>query len=207
MPLPNQYLRLNILFDYPAESSFAGIALYYRLANGPAPSAGEMIGIADDFQTHFGGGAQGILPVQCRMARVSAMWKSGAVQVEGVSGNNPVVGGVSGSDILPEEDAVLLRRRTGLAGRSKRGRVFLPYVPETFQASGTLTQAARTAYSTFGGLMMSTLSTGTGQDFEPCTVDFKNGALLPLVAVEYVSTTVSRRDRRHPKRLFSYPAI
>lgn len=55
--------------------------------------------------------------------------------------------GNGGSDWVPAL-ATIIKLRTGLRGRSHRGRIFLPYTGETVQGNGTLSDATVTSMTT-----------------------------------------------------------
>lgn len=109
-------------------------------------------------------------------------------------------GTVTSTEPLPETDAVVVRRKTGLQGRDKRGRIFITGVPETFQSEGRLSAAGDSAYAALAEGIDDTVTTPTGIEFEPRCVSFLTETLFPVTHSEIVLDLLSRKDRRHPKK-------
>ena len=117
--------------------------------------------------------------------------------------------GLGENDVLPEGNQVVIQRRTGLAGRSKRGRVFIPYVPETFCDNSTLNAVGLPKYKTLAQKIAQSIEAGdNGETLDACTPDFKNQVMVHVTHARVVSEVLYRKDRREPKRpvYFKAPA-
>lgn len=62
----------------------------------------------------------------------------------------PIVGGQTSGDTMPFQTGSLVSWKTGLIGRSFRGRTYLPPYTENGQTAGSLTSAMLTALGVFG---------------------------------------------------------
>ncbi len=131
-------------------------------------------------------------------------WYSSTTMFEGFSSSAAVPGVVATNQSLPEEDCVVIRKRTGLAGRTHRGRIFVPLVPETLQDDGRLTPAGITAYLglaykfktqwTFDGDLLGMIGT-------PKHAAWQAGTLDTIHETGLVVDVLNRRDRRNPKTM------
>jgi hypothetical protein len=76
--------------------------------------------------------------------------------------------GVITGDCLPSGVAVVIRKRTEIAGRSHRGRVFLPGIPASGVDLSSLTTAYMTAHSTnLPAAIVATLNGFGGEEWRP----------------------------------------
>lgn len=87
--------------------------------------------------------------------RVSAreVWPMASDEVEYVPDIAEQVGAVAG-DRLPSFNSMLLSFKTGKAGASKRGRMFLPSVPEGGVSNDTLSPATQAALIAFAACLV-----------------------------------------------------
>lgn len=145
-----------------------------------------------------------VLSTRDKFAAVNVKWFGGSTQLDGVSDHAPTVGLVEDSDTLPEEDCVVIRKRTGLQGRTHRGRVFVPLVPEVFQNDGRLTDDAIGFYEALANKFKDVWTfSGTiaGLTGTPKHAAFHAGTLDTIQEVGVVVDVLNRRDRRDPRQL------
>jgi hypothetical protein len=191
-----------VQFRFERNEAKAGCSLYYIVVNGAVTNANfiQVLNAIDPLRQKFldcMGAPTNAYPVQGR-------YLSATEDLEGVS-SNPVFeeGGVgtdsSTFDILPEENAIVIQKRTNLPGRSKRGRVFLPFVPESLVNDSKINVLGMPIFKLLGQAMVQTLGI-TGVDCQPVHLDKKNGTFHQIVHTRVVNEVCSRRDRRAPKR-------
>jgi hypothetical protein len=62
--------------------------------------------------------------------------------------------GIGGVSMAPTQAAAVVKKITGLAGRAFRGRVFVPFIPDSFLTTGgELSAGVSAAYATFVALL------------------------------------------------------
>lgn len=201
MPLPATYTKVTMYFSNPTTNAKAQCVLWYLISAGTTPSLSTVVTHANSFRTAYSTAIAAALPTACNLDKVTLRWVSGGSEVEGDNSNGVVAGTVSG-DVLPEEDVIVIQRRTGFVGRNKRGRIFFPFVPEAFQADGALNSTGLTAAAGLAAMVKSNVVSGA-TTYNPQTPNWKDGGLLAVTQAGYVTTTCSRRDRRSPKTLFA----
>jgi hypothetical protein len=130
----------------------------------------------------------------------------GGTDLEATSAYNSEAGDseplvVGTGDLFPESVAVCIQRRTGLAGRQNRGRIFLPFVPEAAFLDSAITVNAAVLYRRLAFKLSQGFEvTGLAGVLFPVHLNRKDGAIPVLTECRVVSETSTRRDRRQPKR-------
>lgn len=176
----------------------------YALSGSPGPSLSNINEVATQLADGFATEIAACLPTDCNFAGTQVIYYGGSTSFEGFSTGVPVPGAFENGECLPEEDCVVIRKRTGKPGRTHRGRMFIPLVPEEAQDEGRLTSIGITTYEalaqkfknvwTFSG----TLSGMTGT---PKHAAWSAGTLDTIVETGIVVDVLNRRDRRDPRRL------
>jgi hypothetical protein len=105
-----------------------------------------------------------------------------------------VLAGTGGAQALPTSVAAVLTKRTDLAGRSYRGRVYLSAIPTTFELDSELTGAALNVYQTLADDLEQILAAGAGNAFTP--VLWRRSAELARPITQFVPRQVLRNQRR-----------
>lgn len=100
-------------------------------------------------------------------------------------------------NVLPDQDAVIIQKRTGGHGRTTRGRVFVPGIWEGFNDDGVLSTDGRTP----AGLLAQAF--GSDQVFAGITCHSRHWSrtqadLLVLSGARAMINLGSRRDRQVP---------
>lgn len=200
MPVPSTYLRATLSFRNVTTGSRAHVALWYLPSSLGAtpPSLATVTTYANAFNTAYATAVAAALTTAHQLTSVTLKWVTGGAEVEGDNNNGPVAGTVSG-DTLPEVNTMVIQRRTGLVGRMKRGRIFFPYVPESFQDEGDLSGSGITAAAALAGMVKSDV-VASGVTYKPQHFDHKNNVLVPVVQAGYLNQVTTRRDRRSPKQ-------
>ncbi len=110
--------------------------------------------------------------------------------------------GTGVSPVIPQNSAYLIRKRTDLAGRRGRGRMYLPSVIETVvDAKGDLTIAWRgTVQEKFNDWYTALTTAGTGGTFPPAVLHRSEGAGFEppptLVTTFVVDQRIATQRRR-----------
>lgn len=198
--LPATYTRATLHFENTITTAKATCALYYLITAGTPPTLATIGTVASGFKTAYSAATAPTLNPDCRVTKVTVKYVSGGNEVEGDNTNGVIAGTHPSSDVLPEETVVCIQRRTGLVGRSKRGRIFWPFVTEDDQADGALTEDGQTIFGAVAQMVKSDVI-ASGITFKPHTLDHKNAVLVPIVQTGVVIELCSRRDRRFPKVL------
>lgn len=79
--------------------------------------------------------------VECRDPRTNPVWASGFA-LDSTPGAGP-------NEACPPSVAAVITRRTALAGRTYRGRIYMPAVPVAWQLEGRTSAGGPPAYQTF----------------------------------------------------------
>ena len=124
----------------------------------------------------------------------------------GVYSNAPATppgGGVTG-EALPNNCALCLTLVTGLRGRSYRGRVYVPALPESETSgndvSSVLVNSLVTAYTGMITVVPSTLAVWSVCSRRHNKVERPSGVLTPIVTVKATDNVVDSQRRRLPGR-------
>ena len=160
--------------------------------------------LADGFAAEF----TSVLCNTWKYVGTHVIYYGGATQLEAYSSSAATNDGTVEDESLPEEDCVVIRKRTGLSGRSHRGRVFVPGVPETFQKESRLTNAAILLYNALAykfKALWTFDSTLTGLVGTPKHAAFHAGTLDTITETGVVVDVLNRRDRRDPRALIYQP--
>nr|CRY96835.1 hypothetical protein [uncultured prokaryote] len=106
------------------------------------PSGANSVDSADDLFISFADIVTATMASSYTLQRVTTYSGNDGPTIVTDSTEAPVAGAAFGGDCVPQNTAMLIRKRTDLAGRRGRGRMYLPGVPETLvSAVGTLTPA------------------------------------------------------------------
>lgn len=197
MALPD-HVEANLVFGH--NDQVARCKLYYAISAGGITVA-NITAVCDEFRSVWNSVIIACLPSSARFDGVEMRNRLGALDVEGRSSDAPD-NGTAAAQMLPEEDCVVMRRHTGKAGRSKRGRIFFPFVPDELQSSGHLTPDAIGTYKAVAYKMKIPIVLAvTGVTLTPKQPDFKNSLLETVTETQLVLDVLNRRDRRNPKQL------
>lgn len=144
-------LQIRIVWLLPGEQTALNV-LHSNIGSSPAVNA-AMAGtisqaVAD---AHTSSGLNAVQPASVQIDRVDIRDVRTANQpiITGTAGM-PSPGTVADGDMLPKQDALVVTHRTALAGRSFRGRTYLPGFDETeSMAAGEAATSARDAAAAF----------------------------------------------------------
>lgn len=171
---------------------------------GGTPTATNMPEIAEQLAAGFKDVFAAVLPESCTYVGCYVKYYGGATDLEAYSSSSQNALGTVVSETLPEEDCVVIRKRTGKSGRTHRGRIFVPLVPEDFQVEGRLTDDGKTAYNALA-YKFKTVWTFTGtiaaMTGTPKHAAFSAGTLDTITETGIVVDVLNRRDRRDPSNL------
>jgi len=177
--------------------------LWYELA-GESPQLASLDTYTDEIMEFIQAEWAAVLTTACNVGPCRVRWQIGTDEHFSWSSGGGTAGTVSASEILPETSCVIVRKYTGDSARNRRGRLFLPLVPETFQTLGRLTSGAATAYSALITALSSQVTgdTLTGDDVTllPVQPNHKDQTLHPVINWALVIDCHTRRDRQAPKK-------
>lgn len=196
MALAGEHYIVDIICGKGDQNS--SFRLYYIKTAGTDPTQAQLNTFANTIFTTL---AVSLLPViagAAQFRQVRMLIAGGSAEMEAYSNVGAADGSGSG-DMMPEENAVVIQRRTGLPGRSKRGRVYIPYVSEEAAIDSTLDAPYITLYKSLATALKTPLVSG-GITLSPRTPSFKDSTLYPVVETRVLSEICSRRQRRFPKR-------
>jgi hypothetical protein len=199
MPLPD-HLKATLVFRHAASQMECTVGLYYTISAGSLTDS-NAVQLADALMAHVDGPLAACLPESVRFSNVRIRYTNSGTEIEGESSDLGTLG-TEGGDSLPEHDAVVIRRKTGTTGRARRGRIFMPFVPESLaEETGILTTAGVTAYSAFATLLdQNFVSAGTGITLVNVQPSPSLGILTPVKYSEVVWNICTRRDRQVERR-------
>jgi len=193
-------MRATLEFSNPTTGAKARSALWYAAGSGATPpTLANISSYATSFKTAYTSACQGMLCGFAQLDAVVLKYVAGSSEVEGGSTGGPVAGLYDG-ECLPEEVVVCIIRRTGLKGRSNRGRIFFPFISEDAQADGELNEGGLTAANALATMVKSNV-VHAGGTWIPQTPNWVGGILNQVVQAGAITSLCSRRDRRFPKQL------
>lgn len=117
------------------------------------------------------------------------------------------VGGVSGEDAGAQECA-LVTKYTATTTRRGRGRMYIPFVPESFINSGKITTDARTLYEdNFRPLLSDLLEFGSGGDAYAGVYSRTAAEFYPMTFAVLRPVTVTQKRRVNHRQPFAAPPV
>lgn len=199
----DSHLLVHFLFKSAHDRIFS-IGHRYVLSGSPSIALSNVNVVATQLQSGFSAEFIAVLAPTNFYVGTHVIYYGGSTSFEGFSTGAPVDGDLGDSETLPEEDCVVIRKRTGLAGRTHRGRMFMPLVPEELQNDGRLTTDGIAAYNALAQKFKQVWnfdSTLTGLVGTPKHASWKDGTLDTIQETGVVVDVLNRRDRRDPKTL------
>lgn len=121
----------------------------------------------------------------------------GLIGVPGNDGDDDAEG--AGEDILPDDTALVIQKKTGIQGKSNQGRLFIGGIAETVQIRGVVTPGFVTKVKTLASKVNTSINvSGSGftTTLEARHWARKAGILRPITKVYVVKTMGTRMDRR-----------
>jgi hypothetical protein len=164
-----------------------------------------MVTFADFMWAHHHATLRSVLPNHVTLYPFECRFLGGGKDIEAVSQENAGLGTLNGSDaaiepLMPEQNQVVIQRRTGMSGHANRGRVFLPYIAEKLADDSTLNSVGIAKFKAIAVKFSDAVTVAGLEQFLPQTRNGKTGQLVPVIQCRLVSEICSRRDRRNPKR-------
>lgn len=159
----------------------------------------DLQNVASQVRASWVGGIMPELSDEVQLMSVTATDASveGGGQVIDVTGL-PVTGGVD-SPAAPNQVAAVLSLRSGFTGRSNRGRLYLPGVPESVAGQTTIGDAFRTAVASAFQAMKADL---VGDGYTPVIASFRHNhaprttAQVQPISSQFVSAGIATQRRR-----------
>lgn len=162
----------------------------------PPTATEDWQAVADGFGALLAPKVKALLSVESAYKGVAARFHSPAVDFDCFSGSGAGVGS-AGNPVSPPGDALIIQKRTGTAGRDKRGRYFIGGFASGDSDDGILvdgsdTKVALAALATFLGANVA-IGANTWHQRH---LDRKTSTLLTVTQARPLSVIGSRRDRR-----------
>jgi hypothetical protein len=170
--------------------------LYWEPTTPPTGTT-DMVAIANAVFTNYQGVVPALLSNKCHFQGVYVRYTDPSTDRDAYS-TSSAVGGELDSDPLPDETCLEIQRRTGLAGRQNRGRIFLSGCGTELQDDGVLNADGKAALIALAAKIGPDQSFGTLGVCHARHWDRKDNALRGVQQARAVAITVSRRDRRKP---------
>lgn len=196
MALAGEHYIVDIIMGKGDQNS--SFRLYYIKTAGTDPTQAQLDTFANTIFTTLAVSLLPCLAAESEFRQVRMLIAGGSAEMESYSSVAAQQGDATGG-MMPEENAVVIQRRTGLPGRSKRGRIYIPFVAEAAAEDSTLNSSFITFYKGLATALKTPLVSG-GITLSPRTPSFKDSTLYPVVQTRVLSEICSRRQRRFPKR-------
>jgi len=201
MPFPTGVPSVTFITRFRVNSLLASCSTYWELDGALSPSF-DHVEMVNDYQTQFGNYWKDLASTLNAIVLTQSIYRSGTsyldahstgAEIPGTVGDIPL--GVDTPAPLPSWDAILLQRRTGLAGRQHRGRLFIPGIDELLQNASFVEASAYVAVGALAAFL------GSDQVFNATTFharhwNRKNNALEVITAIRPVKELATRKDRQ-----------
>ena len=186
----NDVFRVALNWSAPASSLNATNVIHFRNAGG---SSGDL---TLKMNSHVTAGMWGTVSHLASITDVVVTpLDGGSVSVPFLTGSPTKWAGAGGSgDFIPQA-ATIMKLLTARRGRSYRGRVFLPFVPEASQAQGTLVTGDVDAEAAAWATFMSDMA-GDSYDLVVASYSLATADDVVAIAGEYKTATQRRRQKR-----------
>jgi hypothetical protein len=152
--------RVNLLYVDNTRSLTLENVFGFKALGGSATLAN----LASAFKTavvkNTSGGLLHLMPPAITSDRLTVVDVSPGTAAEAELDYTAVAGGRSSGDQLPQQSAAVITWRTGLAGRSFRGRTYLPGLGEGDQVDGVLNGTYETDAAAFAAQMLAVFGVG-----------------------------------------------
>lgn len=157
--------------------------------------------VANDLMTAFGDNIMPQLNANYELQGVTCYIGQDAPSSLIATSSLPAVAGSKGTDAVPQNTAYLVRKRTDLAGRRGRGRMYIPSVIDTeVDDQGRLTTASQLSWTTSLDNWMADLTTAVGARLYPPVVLHRSEGIgvepLPTPVQSFVIDPVVATQRR-----------
>lgn len=166
--------------------------LYYK-PTGTIANVSTVQAIANAAATALYGQWSDCLSSNCVMSGLKARYQDGTHDYEAITTNANVTGNVDG-DALPIQDCFEIQKRTGLAGRTARGRWFISGLSEEDQEFGKLKEDRQADIIALGNALNTPLTNGD-VTLQPVHWERKTNTLVSMAECIGIIRLVSRRDR------------
>lgn len=139
--------------------------------------------------------AESLLPILCEGTTITNIQARDLTSEDSYDQTSIVeTPGSHASPCQPAQVAIVLTKRTSLAGRSRRGRMYIFGVPETYQEDERhITAAAVAAYNAAGS---SLLTSFVGGDWTPVVVSYVADGVPRVTPLVTPITALECRDTR-----------
>jgi hypothetical protein len=216
MPIPAAHFVCDVV-TRTANGRRRNRFYFAKDAAAPNPAnATDLRVVANAVMGYIGPLMAALMDNESKVEKVESRWISGAASDwESVSDSDEIDGVIdivdgSTSDHagqLPDEVSLMIRIRTGLAGRNKRGRRFITGLSELINEAGEITKTDyKDAAKALANAMPTAITVSGYGEFEgefpgmllPRHYNRKDSEMLPITAGQAIATLATRRDRRKP---------
>lgn len=186
-------VELKLHGDHEGDPRITVLHYRYGPAGGPNPTVAELQGMIDTVKTT-------VLPALAAIVHSTTRWTAiSALDIDHFGANyaeqtlDPVVNGAGGGDVNPGNVQLVLAKKSSLAARRGRGRLFIPDLPEGFVNDAIITPTLQALALALGSNLLR--SQGTSRVFVPVVASKKYVMFNALIAVVFDLITDSLRTR------------
>jgi hypothetical protein len=192
VPKPVMILKMQIQTQVGAFQNL----LYYEPPSGILSTA-QMTAVANAAFTTLSPLYSGVLNNACAVVGAFATYTDGTNEYMGVSTIGAVVGALENT-LLPDQNAVVIRKLTDLAGRQNRGRWYIGGLDSSVIGTTNNNEIATTALAGFQSLAAAMVSDQTwdGLLFHARLWNRKGSTLEPIAEAQVASRLATQRARR-----------
>ncbi len=193
MALPKNYIKAQAIIQTPDRRGMINV-LWYKL---PDVFTGDQ-STANNYCTTLDGS---LAPKLKPVLSASSEYLGVALQMslDGVVWNAVANGNQGPGDIvadeLPSYAAAVIQKRTGLGGKSGRGRWYVSGIPDTLSNEGLLTNIARALYGALATQYIAPIVVGADSAIAH-HYSAKGKILLPITSIQVVAELGTQRRRR-----------
>lgn len=205
VPVPNT-IAVDVVYLYAGQR--VENTLYFERGDGWDTTS--ITTFLNDLQAWISQELMPVLSQAIQFIELAARLLDTASSIGIVNTVSPVVSGGVAGDAVSNNVSYTVSFRTGLTGRSFRGRNYVPGIPVTSVASNTIGAGFRTALlAYYTGLMALGVDNGitwvvvsrfSGVDSNGDPIPRVTGVTTPIVSVGTFDTTVDSQRRRLPGR-------
>lgn len=195
MPPPNPVLIVRLFAQTAGTGTNWSNVSYWSPAT--AFTASTLQTAADDAFTMIGNALGGCIQTTNRVVLAYLEYLNGSTSLTAGSTGAAIMGSIVG-DVVSDQNAVVLRKITGVAGRQNRGRFFVSSLSSAVFDTGNpdeLNPAHLSDFQAYAAIY------GADQTFGGIVChsrhwDRKDGTLVPITGMRVSSRIASRDDRR-----------
>jgi hypothetical protein len=207
MPVIGSKACLTTKFFVYGTKKVLSFTSYWENDEGFTPTQPIMEGIANFFFAGVADVWKEVAAARYEMTGCQAIYEKTTTYWEAMSNDPSVLGNITadptdevGGDMMPDENCLIIQRRTGKKGRNNMGRRFLPGLDDDVNMNGVVdpdyTAKCNDIAAYFGASKTVDAGEAAGLVFNARHYDRKTPDLVPVVDARWVNLLGTRRDRQ-----------